>query len=141
MTLITKEDKDNYNSVVTDINQKISGLVDNLENLIKLSEDNSGKASEQLSVLIRKADKLKTYVNGLLVINKQLDANMPDSCSYEWVYTEAGYDCAEEDSACGEYCGNSCSYDSSESCSYSGDDCGDCSYSGDDCGESSCTFE
>lgn len=101
MTLITKEDKDNYNSVVTDINQKISGLVDNLENLIKLSEDNSGKASEQLSTLIKKADNLKTYVNGLLVINKQLDANMPDSCDYEWVYMENTYDCEESDS-CGE---------------------------------------
>lgn len=101
MTLITKEDKDSYNSVVTDINQKISGLVDKIENLIKLSEDKSGKASEQLSVLIRKADKLKTYVNGLLVINKQIDEAMPNSCNYEWAYTEAGYDCEESDS-CGE---------------------------------------
>ena len=41
MTLITKENKDSYNSVVNDINQKISGLVDRIENLIKQSEDNS----------------------------------------------------------------------------------------------------
>lgn len=101
MTLITKEDKDNYNSVVTDINQKISGLVDKIENLIKLSEDNSKEADKQLSELIRKADNLKTYVNGLLIINKQLDEAMPDSCNYEWLYTEAGYDCEESD-ACGE---------------------------------------
>ena len=74
MTLITKENKDSYNSVVTDINQKISGLVDKIENLIKSSEDNSGKANEQLNVLIRKANNLKTYVNGLLLINKQIDA-------------------------------------------------------------------
>lgn len=101
MTLITKEDKDNYNSVVTDINQKISGLVDKIENLIKLSEDNSGNADKQLSALINKASKLRTYVNGLLVINKQMDAAMPNSCSYEWLYTETAYDCEDSDS-CGE---------------------------------------
>lgn len=101
MTLITKEDKDNYNSVVTDINQKISSLVDRIENLIKSSEDNSGKANERLSVLIRKANNLKTYVNGLLVINKQIDEAMPEECDYSWVYTENGYSCDDSD-ACGE---------------------------------------
>jgi len=101
MTLITKEDKDNYNSVVNDINQKISGLVDRIESLIKSSEDNSGKANEQLNVLIRKADKLKTYVNGLLVINRQIDNGMPDDCDYTWKYTERSYTCEDSDS-CGE---------------------------------------
>lgn len=101
MTLITKEDKDNYNSVVTDINQKISGLVDRIENLIKSSEDNSGKANERLSVLINKANNLKTYVNGLLVINKQIDNAMPDECDYSWAYTERSYSCDDSD-ACGE---------------------------------------
>ena len=101
MTLITKEDSDNYNSVVNDINQKISGLVDRIENLIKLSEDNSETASKQLNVLINKANNLKTYVNGLLVINKQIDAGMPAGCNYSWAYTENTYDCEESDS-CGE---------------------------------------
>lgn len=101
MTLITKEDKDNYNSVVTDINQKISSLVDRIENLIKLSEDNSESASKQLNTLISKADKLKTFVNGLLVINKQIDNAMPAGCNYSWAYTENTYDCEESD-ACGE---------------------------------------
>jgi hypothetical protein len=101
MTLITKEDKDSYNSVVTDINQKISGLVDRIESLIKLSEDNSMSADKQLSTLINKASKLRTYVNGLLVINKQMDAAMPDDCNYSWAYTENTYDCSESD-ACGE---------------------------------------
>lgn len=101
MTLITKEDKDNYNSVVTDINQKISGLVDKIESLVQLSEDNSMSASKQLNTLINKASKLKTYVDGLLVINKQLDAGMPDDCNYSWAYTETAYDCGESD-ACGE---------------------------------------
>lgn len=101
MTLITKEDKDNYNSVVTDINQKISSLVDRIESLIKSSEDNSGKANERLSVLINKANNLKTYVNGLLVINKQIDNAMPDECDYSWAYTERSYSCDESD-ACGE---------------------------------------
>jgi chemotaxis signal transduction protein len=101
MTLITKEDKDNYNSVVNDINQKISGLVDKIENLIKLSEDNSESANKQLSELINKANNLKTYVSGLLVINKQMDAAMPDECDYSWVYTERPYSCDDSD-ACGE---------------------------------------
>lgn len=101
MTLITKEDKDNYNSVINDINQKISGLVDKIESLIKSSEDNSGKANEQLNVLIRKANNLKTYVNGLLLINKQIDEAMPESCEYSWVYTERPYNCDDSDS-CGE---------------------------------------
>jgi hypothetical protein len=101
MTLITNEDKDNYNSVVTDINQKISGLVDKIESLIKSSEDNSETANKQLNVLINKANKLKTYVNGLLVINKQIDEAMPDDCNYSWAYTENAYDCKESDS-CGE---------------------------------------
>lgn len=101
MTLITKENKDSYNSVVTDINQKISGLIDKIENLIKSSEDNSGKANEQLNVLIRKANNLKTYVNGLLLINKQIDEAMPESCEYSWAYTERPYTCDESDS-CGE---------------------------------------
>lgn len=101
MTLITKENKDNYNSVVNDINQKISGLVDRIENLIKSSEDNSERANERLNVLIGKADKLKTYVNGLLVINRQIDNAMPDECDYSWTYTENGYSCDESDS-CGE---------------------------------------
>lgn len=101
MTLITKENKDSYNSVVTDINQKISGLVDKIESLIKSSEDNSGKANEQLNVLIRKANNLKTYVNGLLLINKQIDEAMPEECDYSWVYTERSYSCDESDS-CGE---------------------------------------
>lgn len=101
MTLITKEDKDNYNSVINDINQKISGLVDKIESLIKSSEDNSGKANEQLNVLIRKANNLKTYVNGLLLINKQIDEAMPEECDYSWVYTERSYSCDDSDS-CGE---------------------------------------
>lgn len=101
MTLITKEDKDNYNSVVNDINQKISGLVERIESLIKSSEDNSGIANEQLNVLIRKANNLKTYVNGLLVINKQIDEAMPEECDYSWAYTERSYSCDESDS-CGE---------------------------------------
>ena len=101
MTLITKEDKDNYNAVVTDINQKISGLVDRIESLIKLSEDNSASADKQLKALINKADRLRTYVNGLLVINKQLDSAMPNDCNYSWSSTETGYDCADSD-ACGE---------------------------------------
>jgi len=101
MTLITKEDKDSYNSVVNDINQKISGLVDRIESLIKLSEDNSESANSQLNVLINKANNLKTYVNGLLVINKQIDRGMPSKCDYSWVYTEKSYNCDDSDS-CGE---------------------------------------
>ena len=101
MTLITKEDKDNYNSVVTDINQKISGLVDKIESLIKSSKDNSETANKQLNVLINKANNLKTYVNGLLVINKQIDEAMPDDCDYTWEYTERPYSCDDSDS-CGE---------------------------------------
>jgi hypothetical protein len=101
MTLITKEDKDNYNSVVTDINQKISGLVDKIESLIKSSEDNSETANKQLSVLINKANNLKTYVNGLLVINKQIDEAVPEDCNYSWAYTERPYSCDDSDS-CGE---------------------------------------
>lgn len=101
MTLITKENKDNYNSVVNDINQKISGLVDRIENLIKLSEDNSESANKQLNELINKANNLKTYVNGLLVINKQIDNGMPAGCNYSWAYTENTYDCEESDT-CGE---------------------------------------
>lgn len=101
MTLITKENKDSYNSVANDINQKISGLVERIESLIKSSEDNSGKANEQLNVLIRKANNLKTYVNGLLLINKQIDEAMPESCEYSWAYTERSYSCDESDS-CGE---------------------------------------
>lgn len=101
MTLITKENKDNYNSVVTDINQKISGLVDRIENLIKLSEDNSESANKQLNELINKANNLKTYVNGLLIINKQIDNGMPEDCDYSWVYTEKAYSC-DQDDACGE---------------------------------------
>ena len=101
MTLITKEDKDNYNSVVNDINQKISGLVDKIENLIKLSEDNSDTLNSQLGTLISKANNLKTYVNGLLVINKQIDAGMPAECDYSWVYTEKSYSCDDSD-VCGE---------------------------------------
>lgn len=101
MTLITKEGKDNYNSVVNDINQKISGLVDKVESLIKLSEDNSESANKQLNVLINKANNLKTYVNGLLAINRQIDNGMPGDCNYGWVYTERPYSCEDSDS-CGE---------------------------------------
>lgn len=101
MTLITKEDKDNYNSVVTDINQKISGLISKIEDLVKLSEDNSESASKQLELLIAKANKLKTFVNGLLVINNQIDAAMPAGCDYSWSYTEKAYEC-DESNSCGE---------------------------------------
>lgn len=101
MTLITKEDKDSYNSVVNDINQKISGLINKIEAIVKESESNSDSLNSQLKTLINKANNLKTYVNGLLVINKQIDAAMPSECDYSWVYTEKSYSCDDSDS-CGE---------------------------------------
>ena len=101
MTLITKEDKDSYNSVVNDINQKISGLINKIEAIVNESENNSDTLNSQLEALISKADKLKTYVNGLLVINKQMDSAMPSECDYSWVYTEKEYSCDDSDS-CGE---------------------------------------
>ena len=101
MTLITKENKDNYNSVINDINQKISGLINKIEAIVKESENNSDSLNSQLKTLINKANNLKTYVNGLLVINKQIDAAMPSECDYSWVYTEKSYSCDDSDS-CGE---------------------------------------
>ena len=101
MTLITKEDEDSYNSVVNDINQKISGLINKIEAIVNESENNSDTLNSQLEALISKADKLKTYVNGLLVINKQMDSAMPSECDYSWVYTEKEYSCDDSDS-CGE---------------------------------------
>ena len=101
MTLITKEDKDNYNSVVNDINQKISSLINKIEAIVNESENNSDTLNSQLETLINKANNLKTYVNGLLVINKQMDASMPSKCDYSWIYTEKEYSCDDSDS-CGE---------------------------------------
>lgn len=101
MILITKEDKDSYNSAVNDINQKISGLINKIEAIVKESEDNSETLNNKLETLINKANKLKTYVNGLLVINKQMDAAMPSECDYSWIYTEKEYSCDDSDS-CGE---------------------------------------
>ena len=58
MTLITKEDKDSYNSVVNDINQKISGLISKIEAMVKESESNSDSLNSQLKTLINKANNL-----------------------------------------------------------------------------------
>lgn len=101
MTLITKEDKDSYNAVVNDINQKISSLINKIEAIVNESENNSDTLNSQLETLINKANNLKTYVNGLLVINKQMDAHMPSECDYSWIYTEKEYSCDDSDS-CGE---------------------------------------
>jgi len=146
MTLITKEDKDSYNAVIANVNQKVSSLIDELDKLISTSESNAATEEDSFNTLIKKANNLKTYVSGLLTINKQLDANMPDSCNYKWVYTETEYNCAES-SDCGEDCGEG-GEDCGEICNFCNDECGepysDCSepcsyYSGDsgdceDCG-------
>lgn len=117
MTLITKENKDSYNSVIANVNQKVSALLGELEKLISESESNAADEEDSFNTLIKKANNLKTYVSGLLTINKQLDAQMSDSCDYEWVYTETEYNCAES-SSCGEGCSEECSDSCSDSCSY-----------------------
>jgi hypothetical protein len=161
MTLITKEDKDSYNSVITNVNQKISVLLGELEKLISESESNAADEEDSFNTLIKKANNLKTYVSGLLTINKQLDAQMPDSCNYEWVYTETEYNCAES-SDCGEdcgdgcedcsndctvYCSNECTFEDCSNCTFDCmDDCDYCAYdcNDNDCGDAcsdNCTFE
>jgi hypothetical protein len=155
MILISKESKGSYNAVIANINQKVSSIIGMIEKLVSSSETNSSELESSLNSLTHQASNLKTYVEGLLNINKQLDAHMPDSCNYKWAYTETKYNCAEPSdcgdcsdcsdcSDCGDCgdcdndCGNcyeSCTYDCGESCTY---DCGEsCSY---DCGES-CTYD
>ncbi len=101
MTLISKETRGSYNTVIANVNQKVSAIVDMVEKLVSTSEINSASLEDSLNTLIKRTNNLKTYVNGLLNINKQMDANMPDDCDYSWVYTDHEYDCLEQVD-CGE---------------------------------------
>lgn len=101
MTLISKESKGSYNAVIANVNQKVDGIVEMIEKLVSSSESNSSELESSLNSLRNKASNLKTYVEGLLNINRQMDAHMPDSCEYSWSYTETNYDCNEQVD-CGE---------------------------------------
>ena len=101
MTLITKESRGSYNSVIADINQKIAGIIDKLEALVGKSESDSSKYNDNLNKINNRASNLLEYVNGLLAINKQIDAQMPQSCDYSWSYSDDGCDFNDE-SSCGE---------------------------------------
>lgn len=105
MTLINKESRGSYNAVIANINQKVASLIDKIEALVSASEINSSNEEQELVRLNRVASNLRTYVSGLLEINKQMDAQMPDSCDYSWVYNECNecsFSCSEDD--CGEAC-------------------------------------
>lgn len=101
MTLISKESKGSYNAVIANVNQKVDNVIEMIEKLVSSSEINSADLESKLSSLTHRASNLKTYVEGLLNINKQMDAHMPDDCDYSWVYTETNYDCNEQVD-CGE---------------------------------------
>ena len=101
MTLISKESKGSYNAVIANVNQKVDRIIEMIEKLVSSSENNSAELESKLNSLTHKASNLKTYVEGLLNINKQMDAHMPDDCDYSWAYTETNYDCNEQVD-CGE---------------------------------------
>lgn len=101
MTLISKESRGSYNAVIANVNQKVDGIIEMIERLVSSSETNSSELESKLSALTHKASNLKTYVEGLLDINKQMDEHMPESCEYSWTYTETNYDCKEQVD-CGE---------------------------------------
>lgn len=101
MILVNKESRGSYNAVIANVNQNLSKLVKEAETLVSSSESTTDGQSESLNALIKKANNLLTYVNGLKEINKQLDENMPSGCNYSWSYVENGCDFSEE-SECGE---------------------------------------
>lgn len=101
MTLISKESRGSYNTVIANVNQKVDNIIEMIEQLVSSSEVNSAELESKLSALTRRASNLKTYVEGLLNINKQMDEHMPDDCEYSWAYTETNYDCKEQVD-CGE---------------------------------------
>ena len=101
MTLITKESRGSYNTIIADINQKITGIIEKIEALVSNSEIKAANYDDQLSKLNNRANNLLEYVNGLLAVNKQIDSQMPQSCNYSWSYSDNGCDFNDE-SDCGE---------------------------------------
>lgn len=101
MILVNKESRGSYNAVIANVNQNISKLIKEAEALVSSSESATASQSESLNELIKKANRLLVYVNGLKEINEQIDDGMPSGCNYSWSYVENGCDFSEE-SACGE---------------------------------------
>lgn len=101
MILVNKESRGSYNAVIANVNQNLSKLIKEAESLVSSSESTTDSQSESLNALIKKANNLLTYVNGLKEINEQIDEGMPSGCDYSWSYVDNGCDFNDE-SNCGE---------------------------------------
>ena len=100
MTLVNKETRGSYNTVVTNINQKINTIITSLDKLIQKSSNNTKSFDNKINELNKEANNLMAYALGVKRILQQLDAFMPGTCDYDWIWTEPSEDCSYGN--CGE---------------------------------------